>query len=342
LADEVYKKTNRRSQGTSVAAFIFSKVVLTLSCSVMKLIYLFKVNQMFMGRGIVTWVVALLFVLLNQAAAQEIIDVYNFGALRLKLLKTSSSCTQHPTTTLSAPGGTVILGGGAYVDWHAPGCSPANPAGNMLTAMYPNNDGTTWTVASKDHEVESKAVITAYSIVAEMANGSPISVDDYRVVSATSALAAHPTMQVDLPDEFVVVGGGARTNYAGAGSLLFASYPTPDLRGWIASAKDHLTSDPVTITVWAIGLKKSFLQGAGMTVKSFYTSSPISNHPSTTFTVPNFYLTGIGARVNWNGAGNLLTASYPQDRQTVLAAGKDHIIGDPSTITAYAIGFQGT
>jgi hypothetical protein len=139
--------------------------------------------------------------------------------------------------------------------------------------MYPNNDGTTWTVASKDHELENKAIITAYSIVAEMRDGSPISADDYRVVSATSAVTAHPTMQVDLPDDFVVVGGGARTNYAGAGNLLFASYPTPDLQGWIASAKDHDISDPASITVWAIGLKKSFLQRAGMTVKSFYSSS---------------------------------------------------------------------
>ncbi len=291
-------------------------------------------------RGIVTWVAVLLSVLINLAAAQETVDVYDFGVLRLRLLKTTSSCAQHPTTSLAAPVGTVILGGGAYVDYLTPGCSPANPPGNLLTAMYPSNDGTTWTVASKDHELESKATITAYSIVADMKDGSPISADDYRVLSATSAVTAHPTMQVDVPDGFVVVGGGARTNYAGAGSLLFASYPTPDLQGWIASAKDHDISNPASITVWAIGLKKSFLRRAGMAVRSFYSTSPIASHPSTTFVVPNFYLTGVGARVNWNVAGNLLTATYPQDRQTVFAAGKDHIIADPSTVTAYAIGFQ--
>ena len=292
------------------------------------------------GRGILTWLTVLLFALVN-LTAQETVDAYDFGVLSLKILKTTSSCAQHPTTTLVAPSGSVILGGGAYVDWHSPGCSPANPPGNLLTAMYPNNDGTVWTVASKDHEFESKATITAYCILAKMKDGSPISADDYRVVSATSTVTAHPTMQVDLPNDFVVVGGGARANYAGAGSLLFASYPTPNSQGWIASAKDHDISDPASITVWAIGLKKSFLKGAGMTVKSFYSSSsPTVNHPSTTFVVPNFYLTGVGARVNWNVAGNLLTASYPQDHQTVFAAGKDHRVADPSTITAYAIGFQ--
>jgi len=296
---------------------------------------------MSIGRGIVTWGAVLLFALVKLAAAQETVDAYDFGLLSLKVLKTSSSCAQHPTTSLAAPSGSVILGGGAYVDWNSPGCSPANPPGNMLTAMYPNNDGTVWTVASKDHELESEAIITAYSIVATMKDGSPISADNYRVVSGTSAVVPHPTMQVDLPDGFVVVGGGARANYGGAGSLLFASYPTPDMRGWIGSAKDHDISDPASITVWAIGLRKSFLQNAGMTVKSVYGSSGVANHPSITFVAPDFYLTGVGARVNWNVAGNLLTASYPQNRQTVFAAGKDHVVVDPSTITAYAIGFQG-
>jgi vibriolysin len=269
-----------------------------------------------------------------------VVDTYHFGALSFSLLRITSDCAQHPTTTLTAPLGAVVLGGGAYVDWHSAPCSPASPAGNLLTAMYPNDNGTAWTVASKDHEIASKATVTAYCIVAHMRDGTPITPENYRVVSATSAGAAHPTMQVNVPDGFIVVGGGARTNWAGAGSLLFASYPTADLRGWVGSGKDHDVSDPATITVWAIGLKESFLRRNRMVVRlSEMTSSPPTNHPRVTYVVNDFNLTGVGARVNWDGAGNLLTASFPQDRQTVVAEAKDHRVADPSTITAYAIGF---
>ena len=64
------------------------------------------------------------------------------------------------------------------------------------------------------------------------------------------------------------------------------------------------------------------------------TSSIAANHPRHTFVVPYFHLTGAVVRVNWSGLGSLLTASFPQDRQTVVAEGKDHIQADPSTITA--------
>ena len=271
----------------------------------------------------------------------ETIDTYYCGVLCFKLLKATSTCGQHPTVTLNALPGTVILGGGAYVDWDGPCSAPSSP-GNLLTAMYPNDNGTTWTVASKDHIAASPARVIAYAIVAQMRDGSPIQADNYTVVSATSAVAAHPTLQVDLPAGFVVVGGGARANYGGVGSMLFASYPTVGLGGWVGSAKDHLQSDPATITVWAIGLRESFLRQFGMFVSSFNsTSSPVANHPRQTFVLPDFRLTGAGARVNWSGVGSLLTASFPQDRQTVIAEGKDHLEVDRSNITAYAVGFMG-
>jgi len=45
--------------------------------------------------------------------------------------------------------------------------------------------------------------------------------------------------------------------------------------------------------------------------------------------------------LSYIGVGNLLTASFPQDRRTVMGEGKDHIQADPSTITACAVGFVG-
>lgn len=271
----------------------------------------------------------------------EVVDTYFVGPLRLQLLKAISGCAEHPTVSLTAPARTVILGGGAFVDWDGP-CSPPNSAGNLLTAMHPDNSGTTWVVASKDHIDVSVARIIAYAIVAQMQDGTPIPAGAYQIVSGTSAVAAHPTLQVDLPAGYIAVGGGARVNYTGVGNMLYESYPVTGLGGWVASGKDHLQSDPASITVWAIGLSTSFLGQYGLHVSSYNsTSSPIANHPRQTFVIPNFRLTGAGARDNWSGVGNLLTASFPSDRQTVVAEGKDHIQEDPSTITAYAIGFLG-
>src|SRR6266545_5591614 len=98
----------------------------------------------------------------------SIIDTYDYKALSFKLLKaTSQQCARIPSVTITAPPGTVILGGGAYVDWQSPPCAPQCPPGNLLTAMYPDNSGKTWTVASKFHIQANSAQITAYCIVAQ-------------------------------------------------------------------------------------------------------------------------------------------------------------------------------
>src|SRR5262245_23221679 len=46
-----------------------------------------------------------------------------------------------------------------------------------------------------------------------------------------------------------------------------------------------------------------------------------------------------GAMIDYKeGAGSLLTASYPKDLQTWYAKGKDHETPSPATITVYALG----
>ena len=271
----------------------------------------------------------------------EIVDTYSFGVLNFQLLKAASACAQHPSTTINAPKGTVIVGGGAYVDWDGP-CSPPSPPGNLLTGMFPNETGTTWTATSKDHLQVSKARIIAYCIVAQMKDGTPIPTANYTIRSGTSGILPHPTLPVKLPPGFTATGGGARVNYGGVGNMLYESRPTDALDGWVGSAKDHIQPDPSTITVWAIGLKESFLRDAGMLVSSFTSSTTIAaNHPRLAFVKPDYHLTGGGARVNWRGVGSLLTASFPQDRQTWVAEGKDHLEPEPTTITAWAIGFVG-
>jgi hypothetical protein len=272
----------------------------------------------------------------------SVLDSYSFGKLKFQLLTATSSCAQHPTVSINVAKGWLILGGGAFVDWDGPCAISPNPMGNLLTAMYPDKDGSTWTVASKDHIQLSPASIVAYVIVAQMCDGTPINGNDYIIVENTSAAAAHPTLQVDLPEEFTLVGGGARANYTGVGSMLYGSYPVNGKESWIGSAKDHLISDTSsTITVWAIGLKTSFLDEAEMNITRVTQTTPtVAHHPRIALVVPDFHLTGGGALVNWSGLGSLLTAAFPQDRQTWRGEGKSHLRVDPSTITVWAIGFK--
>jgi hypothetical protein len=178
-----------------------------------------------------------------------------------------------------------------------------------------------------------------------MKNGSPIPDDAYTIVSATSKKASHPTLTVRLPDQFVVVGGGARANFIGLGSMLYGTHPL-DSQAWLGAAKDHLKPDPSTITVWAIGLNVSFLYRAELFVRIIHnTSSPPAPHPHVIVEVPateEYHITSGGARTNWDGRtppslGNMLTASYPGKNQTWIADGKDHIRSDPCTITAWAL-----
>jgi hypothetical protein len=70
------------------------------------------------------------------------------------------------------------------------------------------------------------------------------------------------------------------------------------------------------------------------------TSDTAVSHPEARVTVPAGYkLVSGGARDNWHGAGNMLTASFPSSNNTWTAFGKDHKAGyaDPATITAYAV-----
>jgi hypothetical protein len=56
----------------------------------------------------------------------------------------------------------------------------------------------------------------------------------------------------------VVVNGGGWTDWmehGGKGSLLYASYPSRDLKSWTIKAKDHLPPDPCVIQGYAIGVR---------------------------------------------------------------------------------------
>jgi hypothetical protein len=73
-------------------------------------------------------------------------------------------------------------------------------------------------------------------------------------------------------------------------------------------------------------------------IRIFMHTGEVSPGPEARISIPPYYkLLAGGARDNWNGAGNLLTASYPLDKGTWLARGKDHWQSSPASMTVWAM-----
>lgn len=258
---------------------------------------------------------------------------YTFHGLTIELHEDKTTTTApHPTIAMSTTG-LPILGGGAFVDY-------GNGPGSLLTAAFPASPtGTDWEARAKDHGQSSPATIGVACIAVS------IPPPDYTIMDATSAPAPHPDATAMLPAGYVLVGGGARANWEGTGSLLWASRPAAG-QGWYAAAKDHVYPSPATVTAFAIGVTRSFLAARGLTVVRFRADSyPVVPHPGVDCRAEDGpALVGGGAETHWQGAGSLLTASVPVNASGTAAGpylwtarGKDHLVADPSTISAWGL-----
>lgn len=235
----------------------------------------------------------------------------------------------------------VIGGGGRGKDF---------PYGALLTASYPREDMAAWLVSSKDHIHPDPHRLVGFAIglkIAGMSRDELLSNHDVAVFSIDSGTASHPEASVNIPGDFVLLGGGFNVHWQGAGNLATASFPGPtnSWTSWTARSKDHEVGDPSYLTTYAIGLRRNFRVGTVMLHVDLSQSS-IAAHPTSTASLQQgFALTGGGAEVHWTGAGNLLWRLEPvtlqdQETQQFIASSKDQDIDDPSTITTYALGIQ--
>jgi hypothetical protein len=245
--------------------------------------------------------------------------------LQLKTFYATGDVAAHPSARATVDPGYKIVGGGAKVNWSG--------SGNLLTASYP--DGNAWVATSKDHIDPDPASITVWAIALyDPGNEWEVRVFQENMLQPTP----HPSVEVAVPSEYVMTGGGAFIHWSGAGNLLTASYPVNGAK-WAAASKDHEQSDPATLTAYAIGIRPHTYKGLPKQSIASAVSGKV-NHPSSTATAAQgFSLTCGGARVNWTQQGSLLTASYPSG-DSWIAAGKDHRIADPATVDAFAIGLK--
>jgi vibriolysin len=245
----------------------------------------------------------------------------------------SNTAASHNTNfAVTVPGDFVVIGGG--------GEGKESPAGNLLTASYPDSGLTSWLVSTKDHIDADPVRVRAWAIGLKVAGLTAAQLRSYLTVStATSAYAAHPDVTAILPAGYVLVGGGIKVNWSGAGNLATASAPYGS-SAWRVRSKDHKESSPATAQAYAIGISSS-IPGVGTigNVINGGTSSVVAHPSYTTGLNAGYALSGCGAFVNWSGEGNLLWSIKPVN-SGCSAASKDHIDSSPASISTYTIGLQ--
>ncbi len=156
-----------------------------------------------------------------------------------------------------------------------------------------------------------------------------------------------------VPDGFLCIGGSAQATVINGdpGALLTMSAPTVGIhkfKGWRGEAKAHLYGNGVWwFEVTAIGIRLKDNNGNYIpqeqlknSLRIFSKTSSVTGHPSASASVSTgFKLVSGGAKVNWSGNGNLLTASYPSGNSWIVKS-KDHGVPSAASITSYAIGIK--
>jgi hypothetical protein len=259
----------------------------------------------------------------------KIRDAYRRHAaktLRTHIMYETSESSNHPEARITVPDGYKLLSGGALDDYSG--------AGNLLTASFPESDNT-WRANGKNHIDASTAKLSAYAIVTY----DPDNIWDVVQRSTTSTQAGWPKGEASVPDGYTMIGGGAQVNWSGEGSLLTSSYPSNRIT-WTSSSKDHEKSSPATITTYAIGLKCNV---GGLNLQQHIqksSSTPGGHLTANTSSPAGYVMVGGGAFVNFSGAGNLLTASYPRDIRTWQARSKDHVDSCTATLDVYCVSLK--
>jgi hypothetical protein len=247
-----------------------------------------------------------------------------------------SPVAAHPHAECQIPDASyVLVGGGAEIS------DAGNPAaaGGLLTASYPSSDLTTWLADSKDHVFQSLHKLRAYAIGLKLDGVSAPSLSSQMLLKAdTSIPAQHPEVSTPVPIGFLMVGGGAKTNYSGAGQLLTESYPL-DATTWHARSKDHSFSDEGTVSSYAIAVPTcpAGFNGCLRVQRSSSSVTAAQGYVSKQQTVGQA-VSSVGGRSTYNGAGRLLVNLAVMSAGGVAASSKDHEWLDSGTLEAHAMG----
>ncbi len=163
-----------------------------------------------------------------------------------------------------------------------------------------------------------------------------------QVHAQTSGVSNSPSTELSVPENFKIIGGGARVNFSFPGNLLTASFPSSE-RTWFASATEQGLASKASITAFAVAAR--MIDGSSIPDNAYelmLSESDKENIPKAlTVMMPGFLLTGGGARVENSHPQfrTLLYASLPLENAW-FAAAKEHESENPTKIISYAIGLK--
>ena len=245
---------------------------------------------------------------------------------------------QSPFGSVLIPSEYVLVGGGAETF--------AVEAGAFLTESRPDWDNNTWYAKSKDHYYADVHQLRVYAIGLKIQGVTPATLRSVMKISEYTlpGKQGHPATSAWMQSPYILIGGGARANWSTYGSLLYHSYPSG--QGWYVASKDHIYSEPTTITAWAIGIQ-DYIPGFGyidITVNYPLYPNTVSSGWSTSYTVGSgveWVPTCVGAYENYSqgGAGRMLTIMKPRTDPYgyTIATSKDHRYTCGGTITSYVM-----
>jgi hypothetical protein len=242
-----------------------------------------------------------------------------------------NSTADYPPSVL--PGGFQVSAGATFTGPGFPDGSEIQIAGSSVILNRPGSDAVTILLnTSKGSCQENIAALQPPP--PPVLQSPPLELKRF---TAQGAADHWPVVQLQVPNGYKIVSGGAVDHYPHWGNMLTCSY-TPDGRTWIAKGKDHGVSEPAPIEADVIAL---FDPNDLWDVT--YQSAIVgpAEHPAGTVSLPPGYtLTGGGACANWSTAGSFLTSSYPQDSSTWFAESKDDYAPEAVTLTIIVIGIR--
>jgi hypothetical protein len=236
-----------------------------------------------------------------------------------------------------------LVGGGAWAHDY-------NGNGAWLVKSYPMDDGNTWYGESKDHIIQDPHCLTVFAIGLKINGVDPAYLKSNRFIRKASSTSPSefPTRTAILPDDYILVGGGASIRYNGYGNMLVASYPT-NLSSWYASGKSYRRCDPSYIDTYAIGLRNINYSSSGgslylqVTFRQTSESAPANQEGLCYAPVWDGYaLTCPGGYTQYTNYGRMLVSLHPQDTPAdANVSDKDTpVYPDSGTLSAIAVGIE--
>ncbi len=162
--------------------------------------------------------------------------------IQTRVFSSTGESANHPRAEVTVPEGWTVISGGCATDF-------GDGLGSLLTVSERRGNG--WACQAKDHFGASPATVTAHALAIE--NRSDIEV---LYTTGTSEVAHHPELHLPIAlGDQLLVGGGCRTDFSGAGNLLWAAHPSPEGDRWICGGKDHRAPDRAKVAGESISLR---------------------------------------------------------------------------------------